>query len=86
MSENNPVHSIAYGPVRVSIWRNVASQGLFYDVVPSRSYKSQEGWANTTTFREADLPTLAKALLDAQSWIQTQRQHEPQASASDASQ
>ena len=86
MSENTPVHSITYGSIHVSVWRNVTAEGVVYfDLMPSRHYKAKTGWESTTTFRERDLPTLAKAVLDAHSWIQTQKQQEENSITADTS-
>lgn len=84
MSPNSPVHTLNHGPVHVSIWQNGGSGGPFYDVAVSRSYKGKEGWASTSTFRHMDLPVLAKAVLDAHSWIQTQKHQGLMIAAPDA--
>ena len=61
MSENTPVHSITYGSIHVSVWRNVTAEGVVYfDLMPSRHYKAKTGWESTTTFRERVCPPLLR--------------------------
>jgi hypothetical protein len=73
MEDNRPLHTMSYGAVRVSIWANQTSLGTFYNVMASRSYKKDENWHDSTSFGEFDLPILAKAILDAHSWIQAHK-------------
>lgn len=73
MTDNKPVHTLTYGTVRVRIWANSTPLGVFCNVVPSRSYKKDENWRDSNSFGEFDLPLLAKAVLDAHSWIQTHK-------------
>ena len=72
MGDNRPSHTISYGAIRITVWSNQAENGVFYDVVPARIYRNDEGqWRDSHSFAESDLPLLAKALWDAHSWIQT---------------
>jgi hypothetical protein len=73
MINNKPLHTIHYGAVRLSIWANPTSLGVFYHATATRSYKKDEEWRETYSFTEFDLPILAKALLDAHTWIQTHK-------------
>jgi len=70
MADNKPVHTISYGVIRISVWRN---PGDFYNLIPTRSYMKDEVWRDSNSFGEFDLPLLAKAVLDAHSWIQTHK-------------
>ena len=72
MHDNKPIHSLGYGPIRASIWRNETAKGVFYDVTVARRYKDGEDWTSSQTFRERDLPIVAKAALDAHTWIHAQ--------------
>jgi len=72
MSENKPIHAISYGAVRAAIWRNDTAKGIFYDVSFARRYRDGEAWLSTHVFGTRDLPILAKAALDAHTWIQSQ--------------
>ena len=77
MADNRPLQTMSYGAVRVSIWANLTALGVFYNVVASRNYKKGEDWHESTCFGEFDLPILAKAILDAHSWIQTHKRTDP---------
>jgi hypothetical protein len=71
MADNRPVHTISYGAIRISVWRN---PGDFYAAIPSRCFRTKdEDWRDSNSFGEFDLPLLAKAILDAHSWIQTHK-------------
>ena len=76
MHDNKPIHSLGYGPIRASIWRNETAKGVFYDVTVSRRFKDGDDWASSQTFRERDLPVVAKAALDAHTWIHSQPEDE----------
>lgn len=69
--KNKPERSVRYGSVEGSIWKNEGENGPFYNATFSRRYKQGEEWKSTSSFSEADLPTLAKAALDLHSMIQT---------------
>lgn len=70
MTESKPVHSIRYGAIQVAVWRNESATGPFYNVTMTRRYRAEDAWRDSASFGESDLPTLAKALLDAHSAIQ----------------
>lgn len=72
MTENKPMHAINYGAVRAAIWRNDTLKGIFYDVSFQRRYREGETWTSSYTFGARDLPILAKAALDAHTWIHSQ--------------
>lgn len=79
---NKPIHTIRYRSIKVAVWKNDGQAGVFYSITPSRSYQDeQKQWHDTTSFHAADLPTLAKAILDAHSWIawQERKNHEMRA-------
>lgn len=71
--KNRPVHEIRYGGIKAVIWRNNTQNGPMHNVSVARLYKDGEQWKEASSFNTEDLPTLAKALLDAHSWIQLQR-------------
>ena len=71
MNENKkPVHSIRYGLIQIAVWKNESANGPFYTATMSRRYKDGEEWRDASSYSESDLPTLAKAILDAHSAIQ----------------
>lgn len=69
MANNRPAHTVRYGAICVTVWEN----GSFWDVVPARTYRTDGTWRDANSFGEFDLPLLAKAILDAHSWIQAHR-------------
>lgn len=69
---NRPAKTIRYRAIQCTIWRNEGRNGLFYNTVITRSYKDGEEWRESSAFGQEDLPTVAKAALDAHTWIQEQ--------------
>jgi hypothetical protein len=68
-STTRPVHRIRYGSVIAAIWANNSTVGYFYNTTFSRVYKDGENWAESFSFEDRDLPSLAKAAADAHTWI-----------------
>ena len=69
-AENKPIHTIRYGSVRATIWRNEGEKGFFHTVTVSRSWRDEKNeWHDSQSFHFKDLPHLAKAVSDAHSWI-----------------
>ncbi len=66
---NKPVHTARYRALKCTIWKNDSRNGPFYTTVITRSFKDGEDWKESHAFGLEDLPTLAKAALDAHSWI-----------------
>lgn len=73
MSETRPVHEIRLGRVKAAIWRNETKNGNMHNVTIQRLYKTDDGWATTTSFGREDLPLVAKVADMAHTWIY--RQH-----------
>ena len=69
---NKPVQTFRYRAVKCVIWRNDGRNGSFYNTVITRSYKDGDDWKESHSFGQDDLPTVAKAALDAHSWVQEQ--------------
>jgi hypothetical protein len=68
-----PVHTIRYGSVSAAVWANNSRVGYFFNTTFCRSYKEGDQWQETGSFEDRDLPALAKAALDAHSWIYSQK-------------
>lgn len=79
MVDNKPVHTISYGAIRLSVWLNSTATGFLYNIVPTRSYRKDDAWRESSSFGELDLPVLAKAILDAHTWIQMHKASEASA-------
>ena len=76
---NKPANTARYGAIKCTIWRNDSRNGPFFSTVITRSYKDGEEWRESPSFGQEDLPTLAKAALDAHSWIREQMASEREA-------
>jgi hypothetical protein len=76
---NKPAQTFRYRAVKCVIWCNDGRNGSFHNTVITRSYKDGDDWKESHSFGQDDLPTLAKAALDAHSWIQEQlsKEREP---------
>jgi hypothetical protein len=79
---NKPAQTFRYRAVKCVIWRNDGRNGAFYSTVITRSYKDGEDWKESHSFGQEDLPSLAKAALDAHSWIQEQLNRDREAAES----
>lgn len=69
MSENQPIHKIRLGALEAAIWENQSDKGSFCTVTFSRSYKKDEVWKKTDSFRGDDLLALSKASNLAFDWL-----------------
>lgn len=69
MSENQPVNKVRIGPIEAAIWENRGEKGTFHSVTFSRSYKKNEEWKNTDSFRAEDLLLLSKTAEKAFDWL-----------------
>ncbi len=78
---NKPANTARYGAIKCTIWRNDSRNGPFYSTVITRSYKEGEDWRESPSFGLEDLPTVAKAALDAHSWVREQLISEREATA-----
>jgi len=70
-AQNKPVHSIRYGNIKATIWQNPSeTNGPFHTVSVTRSWRDdKDQWHDSQSFNFKDLPSLAKAITDAHSWI-----------------
>src|SRR5262245_63230111 len=71
-----PDYKAHYGRVQAAVWKREMDGRTTYSVSLTRSYRDkQEQWQRTTNLDKEDLLTAAKALDNAYTWIQRQRQH-----------
>ena len=70
--KTTPAQEIRYGNVRVSIWKNEGASGPFFSAKPERTYRQGDKVRSSSSFGKRDLPSLAKALLDAHTWMYDQ--------------
>lgn len=71
-----PDYKAQYGRVQAAVWKREFDGRTSFSVSLTRSYRDkQEQWQRTTNLDEDDLLPGAKALDDAYTWIQRQRQH-----------
>ena len=71
--KQRPAHTIRYGRLKVTIWRNESDKGPWYSVVLTRSYQDAQGdWQRSSSFGRDDLLLVAKLCDQAHSWIHRQ--------------
>jgi hypothetical protein len=71
-----PDYKAQYGRVQAAVWEREIDGRIIYGVSLTRSYLDRnQAWQRTTNLDEDDLLPAAKALDDAYTWIQKQRQH-----------
>ena len=77
---SKPAHKIRFGVLQVTIWRNPSEKGIWYSVVPTRSYKQGEDtWKETDSLNFDDLLAMSKLLDLAHTWIMHQQQADAKA-------
>jgi hypothetical protein len=70
---NRPAQTIRYGAIKATIWRNPTRNGVMFSTTVTRSFKGEdEEWRESNSFGPSELPTVAKVLLDAHTWVQEQ--------------
>ena len=75
-----PAHKIRYSNLSVTIWRNKNEKGIWYSVIPSRSYKNgDETWKESDSLAADDLLIMAELLRQAFSWITKVKQGDAKA-------
>ena len=74
---NKPVQTLRHRRLKATVWCNQSGQGsTFHNVTLSRSYKDEQGWHESQSFGFDDLMNLVKLLLDAHSFIASQKSGE----------
>jgi len=77
---SQPAHKIRDGVLQVTIWRNSSEKGIWYSVVPTRSYKPDEDtWKETDSLNADDCLAMAELIRDAYAWIKMQRRADAKA-------
>lgn len=69
---SSPAHTIRYGLIKASIWRNQTKSGERHSVTIVRLYKNGDVWKESTRFGRDDLPLIAKVSDQAHTWIYQQ--------------
>jgi hypothetical protein len=69
------------GRIRVSVWRNVTTEGkVWHSFTFTRAYKNAQGqWSNASSFGVDDLLVLAELARLARIWVEDESQRERQA-------
>ena len=78
-NSTRPVHEVRMGRVKAAIWRNDSTNGPMHNVTIQRLYKTDEGWATTTSFGREDLPLVGKVADLAHTWIYEQAANQDEA-------
>lgn len=58
--KKKPALTLRDGKLKAAIWRNESENGNFYSVTFSRTYKTDEGYADSTSFSGTELLQLAR--------------------------
>ena len=66
---SKPVHTIRYGMIKASIWRNQTKSGERHTVSVVRLYRNGDVWKESTRFGRDDLLLVAKVADQAHTWI-----------------
>ena len=64
-----PVHTIRFGLIKASIWRNQTKSGDRHVVTVVRLFRNGDVWQESTRFGRDDLPLVSKVMDLAHSWI-----------------
>ena len=64
-----PVHTVDFGKIRAHIWANESKFGTRLNVTVARYYLENGRWKRSESFGKNELLILAKALVDAHTWI-----------------
>jgi hypothetical protein len=57
---NQPIDQIRDGALKATIWANTGEKGVYYSVSIARTYRTENGYNETNSFRGADLLKLAR--------------------------
>lgn len=69
-AKRRPAHTIRYGRLKASIWRQESDKGAWYSTVLARTYRDQAGnWQSSDSYGRDELLLLAKLANDANTWI-----------------
>lgn len=61
--KNAPVETIrGRGGIKATIWKNASSNGSFYSIELSRTYKTDDGFNDSRSFSDTDLLVLTNLL------------------------
>ena len=75
MEKQKPAHVVRIGTLKATIWANDTQNGTRHNVTVRRLYKkdaNDPNWSESDSFGRDDLPTIAKAIDLAHTWIVTQ--------------
>ena len=64
-----PIHTIRFGLIKASIWRNHTKAGDRHVVTVVRLFRNGDVWQESTRFGRDDLPLVSKVLDIAHTWI-----------------
>ena len=66
---SGPLHTIRFGYIKASIWRNSTKSGDRHSVSVVRLYRNGDEWKESSRFGRDDLLLVSKAMNEAHSWI-----------------
>ena len=82
---NRPETEIRLGCIKATIWANQTKRGVRHGIKLSRIYKDGLEWGTTDSFRQKDMPTLAKVADLAHAWVQTHKRAQAEEQQQDRS-
>ena len=71
-SKKMPVHSVKFGKITASVWRNETKHGPRFNVTVWRLYEENGVWKRSDSFGRDELLSAARAFQMAYDWIWTQ--------------
>ena len=66
---NPPAHTIRFGLIKGSVWRNQTRAGDRYTITVVRLFNNGDRWTESTRFGRDDLPLVAKVCDLAHTWV-----------------
>lgn len=67
---NKPVHTIRIGAVSASVFLNDGKDGVkFPSAIIRRSYKTEDGYKDTSSYGARHLAELAAVIADVRTWV-----------------
>ena len=68
---SKPIHTVRFGMIKASIWRNQTKSGERHTVSIVRLYRNGDVWKESTRFGRHDLQLVAKVADQVHTWIYT---------------
>jgi hypothetical protein len=73
--KNKPAHTIrgsVGSGLKLTIWPHESDKGPWFTATPTKSYKDDAGWHETTSFKQQDFLELSEMFREAHAWVKEQ--------------